>query len=217
MSHPAQNRQSRPSCTDSTLCGIWAAHNGEGSHTAPSAPVPGAYERSSLPPRKLRTVAYSSAVSTRCRTAGHRVGWLDRAGSLGGVGVFYLVQLLEDARNLGGSVPPCIVDYIRHVASLAARAGASVKMVQIQLGHSDPALTLRLYRHLFEDDLDDLGTRLDEQFGESQSNPSRPGDGVALASSFGFRTNHGEGAGQSARPGGFEPPTNGLEVRRSIP
>jgi hypothetical protein len=113
---------------------------------------------------------------------------------------------------------PLGVHTLRHTyASLAAKAGASVKMIQTQLGHSYPALTLRLYQHNFADDLDGLGTRLDEAFGETQSNPARLGDGLALASSFGSRTNHGEGAGQSARPGGFEPPTNGLEVRRSIP
>jgi hypothetical protein len=47
---------------------------------------------------------------------------------------------------------------------LAAKAGASVKLVQTQLGHSDPALTLRLYQHLFPDDLDALAMRMDEVF-----------------------------------------------------
>jgi integrase len=64
---------------------------------------------------------------------------------------------------------------------LAAKAGASVKMVQAQLGHSDPALTLRLYQHLFEDDLDALAMRLDFNFGVEANNASdlsRPVDGL---------------------------------------
>ncbi|MGP0030372.1 MAG: tyrosine-type recombinase/integrase [Acidimicrobiales bacterium] len=37
---------------------------------------------------------------------------------------------------------------LRHTyASIAASCGASVKVVQTQLGHADPALTLRLYQH----------------------------------------------------------------------
>ncbi len=86
---------------------------------------------------------------------------------------------------------PLGIHTVRHTyASLAAKARASVKMVHTQLGHGDPALTLRLYQHLFADDPDGLGTPLDEAFGESQSNPARPGDGLALVSSFGSCTDH---------------------------
>ncbi len=56
-----------------------------------------------------------------------------------------------------------MVHELRHTyASIAASYGASVKMVQTQLGHADPALTLRLYQHLFDDDLDGLGERISE-------------------------------------------------------
>jgi hypothetical protein len=54
-------------------------------------------------------------------------------------------------------------------------------MVQTQLGHSDPALTLRLYQHLFEDDLDARATRLDFNFrveATKASDLSRPVDGL---------------------------------------
>ena len=77
---------------------------------------------------------------------------------------------------------PLGVHALRHTfASLAAKAGASVKMVQTQLGHSDPALTLRLYQHLFEDDLDARATRLDFNFRVEATNASdlsRPVDGL---------------------------------------
>jgi integrase len=73
---------------------------------------------------------------------------------------------------------------LRHTfASLAAKAGASVKMVQTQLGHSDPALTLRVYQHLFDDDLDALASRLDLNFGAEANGVSdvvRPDDGLGL-------------------------------------
>src|SRR5689334_1660156 len=49
------------------------------------------------------------------------------------------------------SRPPCAAAYLR---VLAAQAGASVGLVQTHLAHKDPALTLRLYQHLFDDDLD---------------------------------------------------------------
>jgi hypothetical protein len=56
-----------------------------------------------------------------------------------------------------------VMPELRHTyASIAASCGASVKMVQTQLGHADPALSLRLYQHLFDDDLDGLGTRISE-------------------------------------------------------
>jgi integrase len=66
---------------------------------------------------------------------------------------------------------PLRIHDLRHTyASLAARAGASTKDIQVQLGHKDPALTLRVYQHLFDDDRDALGDRLDEAYGQ----PKRP-------------------------------------------
>lgn len=46
-------------------------------------------------------------------------------------------------------------------ASLAIRAGASVKDVQRQLGHSSAAMTLDVYSGLFEDGLDAVADKLD--------------------------------------------------------
>ena len=50
---------------------------------------------------------------------------------------------------------------LRHTAaSLAIAAGATVVVVCRMLGHSSPAVTLRVYAHLFADDLDTLAERL---------------------------------------------------------
>lgn len=51
---------------------------------------------------------------------------------------------------------------LRHTAaSLAVSAGANVKVLQRMLGHKSAALTLDTYADLFDDDLDDVATRLD--------------------------------------------------------
>jgi integrase len=54
---------------------------------------------------------------------------------------------------------------LRHTcASLLIRHGASVKAVQQQLGHSTPTVTLNVYSHLFDDDLDRLYEGIDEGY-----------------------------------------------------
>jgi integrase len=64
----------------------------------------------------------------------------------------------------------------RHTcASLLIRQGASIKAVQQQLGHSTPMVTLNVYAHLFEDDLDRLYEGLDAKFSERQTASRRPG------------------------------------------
>ncbi len=51
---------------------------------------------------------------------------------------------------------------LRHTAaSLAVSAGANVKVLQRMLGHKSAALTLDTYADLFDEDLDDVATRLD--------------------------------------------------------
>jgi integrase len=64
----------------------------------------------------------------------------------------------------------------RHTcASLLIRQGASIKAVQQQLGHITPMVTLNVYAHLFEDDLDRLYEGLDAKFSERQTASRRPG------------------------------------------
>jgi integrase len=73
---------------------------------------------------------------------------------------------------------------LRHTyASLAARDGASIKTVQAQLGHQDPALTLRCYQHLFPDDIDALAKRMNDTYAEAASEPPRPERGLAIVPS----------------------------------
>ena len=51
---------------------------------------------------------------------------------------------------------------LRHTAaSLMVRSGANVKAVQRQLGHASAAMTLDVYSDLFDDDLTEVGERLD--------------------------------------------------------
>jgi integrase len=65
---------------------------------------------------------------------------------------------------------------LRHsCASLLIRQGASIKAVQQQLGHSTPMVTLNVYAHLFNDDLDRLYEGLDEPFSKRQTASRRPG------------------------------------------
>lgn len=53
---------------------------------------------------------------------------------------------------------------LRHTAaSLGVQAGANVKAVQRMLGHASAAMTLDVYSGLFDDDLDGVADRLDEQ------------------------------------------------------
>jgi integrase len=65
----------------------------------------------------------------------------------------------EDA-GLAGLTP----HELRHTAaSLAVSAGANVKAVQRMLGHASAAMTLDVYSGLFDDDLDGVAARLDEE------------------------------------------------------
>jgi integrase len=53
---------------------------------------------------------------------------------------------------------------LRHTAaSLAVSAGANVKAVQRMLGHASAAMTLDVYSGLFDDDLDGVAAKLDQE------------------------------------------------------
>jgi integrase len=54
-------------------------------------------------------------------------------------------------------VRPLTLHSARHTwATLALRAGKSIRWIAEQLGHSDPAITLRIYAHLLPDEDEDL-------------------------------------------------------------
>jgi hypothetical protein len=64
---------------------------------------------------------------------------------------------------------------LRHTAaSLMISAGASVKAVQRQLGHATATMTLGLYGHLCDDDLDALADALDRRIAAAPAPPARP-------------------------------------------
>ncbi len=53
---------------------------------------------------------------------------------------------------------PLTLHSARHTwATLALRAGQSIRWIAEQLGHSDPAITLRIYAHVLPDEGEDLG------------------------------------------------------------
>lgn len=63
---------------------------------------------------------------------------------------------------------------LRHTAaSLSIAAGANVKAVQRMLGHASAAMTLDVYGHLFDDDLDAVSAALDDARASSIAGDSR--------------------------------------------
>jgi site-specific recombinase XerC len=64
---------------------------------------------------------------------------------------------------------------LRHTAaSLLIREGASVKAVQRSLGHKSAVMTLDRYGHLWPDELEDLGGRLDRARAAAAAPSTRP-------------------------------------------
>lgn len=53
-----------------------------------------------------------------------------------------------------------------HAVSAMARSGAPIKAVQAAVGHASPKLTLEVYSHVNERDLEDIAARLDAANGE---------------------------------------------------
>ncbi|MBW4094571.1 MAG: tyrosine-type recombinase/integrase, partial [Acidobacteria bacterium] len=70
---------------------------------------------------------------------------------------------LAKSEPQGVTIPAGLwVHDLRHTAaSWAVQAGASVKSVQRMLGHKTAAITLDVYAGLFDQDLDDVATKID--------------------------------------------------------
>lgn len=63
---------------------------------------------------------------------------------------------------------PMTLHDLRHTAaSMSISAGANVKAVQRMLGHASAAMTLDIYADLFDDDLNAVSDRLDEEYERS--------------------------------------------------
>ena len=56
-------------------------------------------------------------------------------------------------------------------------SGASIKAVQRQLGHASAAMTLDLYGHLYDDDLEALADALDKRFAAARTSEAPPKHG----------------------------------------
>lgn len=69
---------------------------------------------------------------------------------------------------------------LRHTAvSLAIAAGGSVKVVQAIAGHSDATVTLGVYSHLFDDDLDTVAARAEAYLAAARQPPRSPREPAA--------------------------------------
>lgn len=79
-------------------------------------------------------------------------GYLKRPSTRDG----WWARALKDA-----AIEPLTAHELRHTcASLAVRAGASVKALQAMLGHRSAAMTLDVYADLFDDELDSVAAAL---------------------------------------------------------
>lgn len=66
---------------------------------------------------------------------------------------------------------------LRHYyASVRAHAGENIKAISEDLGHADPAFTLRLYMHLMPGTQDRTRTTIDDLY--RLEDTARPGDGL---------------------------------------
>jgi integrase len=96
-------------------------------------------------------------------------------------------RVFDRAAALAKLTPPALrVHDLRHTAaSLWIASGASVKVVQQQLGHKTASMTLDVYGHLLPDELDTQAERLDALRSTAPADsariPNGGGEVVALA------------------------------------
>ena len=106
---------------------------------------------------------------------------------------------------------------LRHTAaSLAVRAGANVKAVQRMLGHASAAMTLDVYAGLFDDELDSIAERMEEDALRTRADWLRTGSGIVPLRPTSLATEDSSDlAKRMVGPVGLEPTTRGLKVRCS--
>ena len=101
---------------------------------------------------------------------------------------------------------------LRHTAaSLAISAGANVKAVQPMLGHKSAAMTLDTYADLFDDDLEVLADRLEQNVGKMWARARVDSSGEHPRRTL----SRGVGLEGLAPPDGLEPSTVRLTVGSS--
>ncbi len=103
-------------------------------------------------------------------------------------------------------VRPLKLHCTRHTwATFALHAGKSVRWVADQLGHADPALTLRVYAHAMQEEERDLSFA---EFGDPRRPYTAPADEADSADDANYLES-------LVGRGGLEPPTLGLKARCS--
>lgn len=77
-------------------------------------------------------------------------------------------QAVNDCMKSDSTFPKVTIHDLRHTAaSIAISSGANVKAVQRMLGHATASLTLDTYADLFDSDLDEVATRMNEKITSS--------------------------------------------------
>lgn len=72
-------------------------------------------------------------------------------------------------------IPDFDTHELRHTGvSWAIHAGANVKTIQRMVGHASAAMTLDVYGHLFEDQLDDVVVKVDEMLDAERARKPKP-------------------------------------------
>lgn len=83
-----------------------------------------------------------------------------------------LTQHWHDLQTLAG-VPQIRFHDLRHLnVSLRRKLGQDAKLIADQVGHADPAFTMRQYTHLFEDDRSNAAVNLTDWLPKGDKNPN---------------------------------------------
>lgn len=77
-----------------------------------------------------------------------------------------------ELQTLAG-VPKIRFHDLRHLnVSLRRKLGQDAKLIADQVGHADPAFTIRQYTHLFQDDLENAAVNLSDWLPKGSENPN---------------------------------------------
>ncbi|WP_248241709.1 tyrosine-type recombinase/integrase [Microbacterium kunmingense] len=124
--------------------------------------TPKTHEKRSVPyPERLAPMIEQACVGKGPEGLlfGDEVNHMRNSGNKG-----WFANAVRREQEFDPSIPRLTPHDLRHTAaSLAISSGANVKAVQRMLGHASAAMTLDTYADLFDDDLDAVATRLNDQ------------------------------------------------------
>lgn len=121
---------------------VWSDPKDYQRRSVPYPPFLDAAMTSQLDGRPRDQLLFPGKAGTAIREGNARRDWFDKAVENSGIGYLTPHELRHTA------------------ASLAVRSGASVLAVQRMLGHNKPSTTLDVYSDLFDDDLDQVMTKV---------------------------------------------------------